>query len=65
MRLAIDNTRAFFELMGMKTRLSDYGIDDSKFAQILKKLAEHKTPLLGERNDIDYAAVERILRAAL
>ena len=64
-RLAIDNTRAFFELMGMKTRLSDYGIDDSGFAQILKKLAEHKPPLLGERNDIDYAAVERILRAAL
>ena len=32
---------------------------------ILKKLAEHKTPLLGERNDIDYVAVERILRAAL
>lgn len=64
-RIAIDNTREFFERMGVKTRLSDYGIDDSGFAQVLKKLAEHKPPLLGERNDIDHAAVERILRDAL
>lgn len=64
-RIAIDKTRAFFEQMGVKTRFSDYGIDDSGFAQVLKKLSEHKPPLLGEQNDIDHAAVMRILRAAL
>ena len=64
-RLAIDNTRAFFEQMGVKTRFADYGIDDGQFPLVLKKLAEHKPPLLGERNNIDSRAVEAILRAAL
>ena len=64
-RLAIDNTRAFFEQMGVKTRFADYGIDDGQFPLVLKKLAEHKPPLLGERNNIDSRAVDAILRAAL
>ncbi len=64
-RLAIDNTRAFFEQMGVKTRFADYGIDDGQFPLVLKKLAEHKPPLLGERNNIDSRVVEAILRAAL
>lgn len=64
-RLAIDNTRAFFERMGVQTRFSDYAIDDSKFSLVLKKLAEHKPPLLGERNNIDSRAVEAILQMAL
>ncbi|HBO38084.1 MAG TPA: NADH-dependent alcohol dehydrogenase [Pasteurellaceae bacterium] len=64
-RLAIDNTRAFFEQMGVKTRFSDYAIDSSQFSTVLTKLAEHKPLPLGERKDIDLNAVETILQAAL
>lgn len=63
--IAINKTREFFELMGVPTRLSAYGIDDSQFATLLAKLAEHKSYNLGERQDIDLAKVEKILQGAL
>lgn len=62
---AIEKTREFFEQMGLKTSFSALGIDDSQFSLVLKKLAEHRPPFIGERNDIDLAAAERILRMAL
>ena len=62
---AIEKIREFFEQMGLKTNFSALGIDDSQFPLVLKKLAEHRPPFIGERKDIDLAAVERILRMAL
>ncbi|PVX42783.1 NADP-dependent alcohol dehydrogenase [Pasteurella langaaensis DSM 22999] len=62
---AIEKIREFFEQMGLKTNFSALGIDDSQFPLVLKKLAEHRPPFIGERKDIDLAAVERILRMVL
>ncbi|MFC0309565.1 iron-containing alcohol dehydrogenase [Gallibacterium trehalosifermentans] len=63
--IAIEKTRAFFEQMGTPTRLSAYGIDDSQFPTVLKKLAEHRSENIGEHKNIDNAAAEEILRLAL
>ena len=62
---AIQKTREFFEQMGLKTCFRDLAIDDSQFPLVLRKLAEHRPPFIGERQDIDIAATERILRMAL
>ncbi|OBW92697.1 iron-containing alcohol dehydrogenase [Gallibacterium salpingitidis] len=64
-KIAIEKTRAFFEQMGTPTRLSAYGIDDSQFPTVLKKLAEHRPDNLGEHKNIDIKAAEEILRLAL
>ncbi|MGQ0285760.1 iron-containing alcohol dehydrogenase [Pasteurellaceae bacterium 22721_9_1] len=64
-QFAIDATRCFFEQMGLKTRLSHCGLDNSQFPLILQKFAEHRPTKIGERNDIDVSAVERILQMAL
>lgn len=64
-KIAIEKTRAFFEQMGTPTCLSAYGIDDSQFPIVLKKLAEHRPEPFGERQNIDITAAEEILRLAL
>ncbi|EIJ67821.1 iron-containing alcohol dehydrogenase [Pasteurella bettyae] len=63
--LTIQKICAFFELMGVKTRFSDYGIDDSLFPEVIRKLSEHRQPLLGEHESIDHQAVMEILYLAL
>ena len=62
---AIQQIRIFFERMGLKTYFSAMGIDDSQFSLVLQKLAEHRPPFIVERQDIDQAAVKRILYMAL
>ncbi|OGT96752.1 MAG: hypothetical protein A2298_00285 [Gammaproteobacteria bacterium RIFOXYB2_FULL_38_6] len=59
---AIDQTRTFFESMGIKTHLSDYGIDASGIPDLLAKLKEHGRTALGERGDITLELSEKILR---
>ncbi|MEJ4045614.1 alcohol dehydrogenase [Erwinia sp. SLM-02] len=49
---AIAATRAFFEQMGIATRLSDYQLDGSSIPALLEKLAEKGLTALGERQDI-------------
>ncbi|STD49710.1 Alcohol dehydrogenase YqhD [Edwardsiella tarda] len=44
---AIAATRAFFEQMGVKTRLSDYGLDGSSIPALLDKLQAHQMTALG------------------
>ncbi|HDR1125460.1 iron-containing alcohol dehydrogenase [Pasteurella multocida] len=64
-QVSIEKTRQFFEQMGVKTRFSDYAIDDSQFSVILDKLAEHQAYNLGEHQHLDRQAVNEILYAAL
>jgi len=62
---AIQQTRAFFEQMGVKTRLADYGIDDTAIPALVHQLETHGRLALGEHQDIDLTTSTRILRASL
>ncbi|NDJ56335.1 alcohol dehydrogenase [Enterobacteriaceae bacterium 4M9] len=57
-------TRDFFERMGVKTHLSDYGLDGSSIPALLAKLDEHGMTALGERGDITLDVSRRIYEAA-
>lgn len=61
----ISHTRAFFEQMGVPTRLADYGINAEAKAAVLAKLAELKADRLGEHGDITPDVVAQILQRAL
>ena len=62
---AIDATSAFFEQLGIKTRLSDYGIAAAEIELIVSALQEHGMTGLGEHKDITPTDVRRILEASL
>lgn len=62
---AIENTRHFFERMGVKTRLSDYGLDRTIIPFVLQKLEQHGHVQLGERADITLDQVSSIIELAL
>ena len=56
----IQALEAFFQSIGIKTRLSDYGVDQSGIEQIIKRFKERGWQL-GENENITYEVVERIL----
>jgi NADP-dependent alcohol dehydrogenase len=62
---AIERTRAFFQSLGIETRLSAYQLDQAAVEAVLVQLAAHGMTCLGERRDIDLAASRTILEAAL
>ena len=62
---AIARTREFFESLGVKTRLSDYGIGADAIDRIVAQLEAHGMTALGEHGDIDLASSRRILEASL
>lgn len=62
---AIEKTRTFFEAMGNKTRLSDYGITEDSIAKITDQLKAHGMVALGEKQDITPEVSASILRLAL
>lgn len=64
-REAIFKTREFFEIMGLATRLSDYGLDERVIGEVIAKLTEHQFERLGEHSDITPKDVEKILKLAL
>jgi NADP-dependent alcohol dehydrogenase len=45
---AIENTRAFFESLGARTHLSDYGIGKDAIPALLSQLERHGMTALGE-----------------
>ncbi|MHB1705689.1 MAG: NADH-dependent alcohol dehydrogenase, partial [Acidithiobacillus sp.] len=49
---AIARTRAFFESLGVKTRLQDYGIAPEAIPALVGQLEKHGMVKLGERGDI-------------
>ncbi|WAC71005.1 alcohol dehydrogenase [Roseateles sp. SL47] len=61
---AIQATRDFFEKLGVRTRLSDYGVDGSTIPAMVAKLKEHGLTALGEHQDITLEDSQRILEAA-
>ncbi|MBL9194233.1 MAG: iron-containing alcohol dehydrogenase [Opitutaceae bacterium] len=61
---AIARTRAFYESIGIKTRLSDYGVSVDTAAEVARRLAARGMVKLGERGEITPATVEQILRLA-
>ncbi len=61
---AIAKTRAFFESLGLPTRLSAYDIGDDGITAIIKQLEEHGMVALGERHEVTLAESRKVLEAA-
>jgi NADP-dependent alcohol dehydrogenase len=62
---AIRNTRTFFESVGVKTHLKDYGVAPDVVESVSKRLADRGWTTLGERQDIGPKQVEAILSHSL
>jgi len=62
---AIARTRAFFESLGVKTRLGDYQIGADAVSRIPAQLEAHGLTALGENGEVDLALVGRILENSL
>jgi NADP-dependent alcohol dehydrogenase len=62
---AIRNTRTFFESVGVKTHLKDYGVAPDVVESVSKRLAGRGWTTLGERQDIGPKQVEAILSHSL
>lgn len=62
---AIEKTRAFFESLGVKTRLGDYQLADEHIEPLIKSLEEHGMTALGEHNDVTPDVCRRVLHASL
>jgi NADP-dependent alcohol dehydrogenase len=62
---AISHTRAFFEQMGVPTRLADYGIKAEAVDELVNKLEQHQLLKLGEHGDITLAVSRKILQTAV
>jgi NADP-dependent alcohol dehydrogenase len=62
---AIELTRAFFEAMGIGTRLPDYQLGAEAIDPIITQLEVHGMTSLGEHRDVTLATSRRILETAL
>ncbi|VVS92545.1 iron-containing alcohol dehydrogenase [Desulfoluna spongiiphila] len=62
---AIGRTRAFFESLGIRTRLSDYGVTEDKIDDVVKALEAHGMVALSETGDVTPEVSRRILAHAL
>jgi NADP-dependent alcohol dehydrogenase len=62
---AINHTRAFFEQMGVPTRLADYGIKADAIDKLIAKLQANGMVKLGEHGDITTDVARQILQRAL
>ncbi len=62
---AIERTRAFFEAVGVPTRLADYGLDAVCIEPVLQQLTAHGMTALGEHEDITPENCRQVLELAL
>ena len=62
--LAITKTREFFESLGVKTRLSQYGVTADKIPVIAEQLKEHGLTALSETQDLTPEISQKILETA-
>jgi NADP-dependent alcohol dehydrogenase len=62
--LAIRKTREFFESLGVRTRLSQYGIVHEELPRVIQQLVDHKLTALSEIQDITPEVSLKILEAA-
>ncbi|PAX45791.1 NADH-dependent alcohol dehydrogenase [Brunnivagina elsteri CCALA 953] len=58
---AIAKTRNFFESVGTRTKLSDYGVGLDTIPQIVDRLKAYGYTALGEKQDVTPETVEKIL----
>lgn len=63
--LAIQKTKEFFESLGIKTRLSEYGITADKIPVIVEQLKAHGLTALSETQDITPEVSQKILETAM
>lgn len=63
--LAIQRTREFFESLGIKTRLSQYGVGADKIPVIIEQLKAHGMTALSETQDLTLDISQKILEKAL
>jgi len=61
---AIAMTRAFFESLGVKTHLSDYGVKKDEIDDIIKQLEAHHMVALSETGKVTPEVSRKILEAA-
>jgi NADP-dependent alcohol dehydrogenase len=61
---AIEKTRDFYESLGLRTHLSDYGVKPEVAAEVARRLEARGLVRIGERGEITPEVVERILRQA-
>ncbi|QIR07654.1 iron-containing alcohol dehydrogenase [Salinivibrio costicola] len=62
---AIGKTRDFFERMNVKTRMSDYDLDETAIEPLIESLTQHGMTQLGEHGDVTPDVCRRVLQAAL
>ncbi len=62
---AIAETRAFFESLGVKTRLSDYGVPADAIGGLVSQLETHGMTRLGEHQDVTPDVSRRVYEASL
>lgn len=62
---AIAKTQAFFELLGVKTRLGDYDLGENHIEPLIQGLENHGMVALGEHGDVTPDVCRRVLQASL
>ncbi len=63
--MAISKTKEFFESLGVKTKLSDYGLDEKNIDEVINSLQKHGLTNLGENGDVTLEVSRKILNKAL
>lgn len=61
----ISRMQAFFEQMGVKTRLQDYGLSAEQIPAIITSLEAHRMTKLGERRDVTPDISRQVLELAV
>ncbi|WP_211289721.1 Alcohol dehydrogenase YqhD [Sporomusa silvacetica DSM 10669] len=62
--MAIPKNRKFFESLGVKTRLSQYGVGADKIPVIVEQLKAHGMTAISETRDITLDISQKILEGA-
>ena len=62
---AIARTRAFFEQLGLPTRLSDYGLGETDIQIIITQLKSHNLTQLGEHKNVSLEISRQILEMSI
>lgn len=62
---ATQQTRTFFESLGLPTRLSAYQLGADAIAALINQLAAHRLTALGEHSDVNLDVSRRVLEASL
>ncbi|MBU0902816.1 iron-containing alcohol dehydrogenase [Pseudomonas sp. GWSMS-1] len=62
---ALQQTRTFFESLGLPTRLSAYQLGADAIDALINQLATHRLTALGEHSDVSLDVSRRVLEASL